>query len=65
MVPQPDGTAMRVDFWYIDNLTRMFMPIAPTLYPILSFPAWSNIPGIWSTRSDSPAKCARSKPTAC
>ncbi len=33
MAPQPDGTALRVDFWYIDKHERMFMPITPTLYP--------------------------------
>jgi hypothetical protein len=31
--PQPDGTALRVDFWYIDGKTRQFQPVAPTLYP--------------------------------
>ncbi len=33
MQPQPDGTALRVDFWYIDRQSRMFLPITPTLYP--------------------------------
>jgi hypothetical protein len=33
MVPQPDGTALRVDFWYIDRKARLFLPVTPALYP--------------------------------
>lgn len=33
MMPQSDGTALRVDFWYIDHLARMFTAIAPSVYP--------------------------------
>ncbi len=36
--PQADGTALRVDFWYIDKQTRMFQPITPTLYPSAQLP---------------------------
>ena len=44
MAPQPDGTALRVDFWYIDNKTRMFMPITPTLYPKHQLPGLVEYP---------------------
>jgi hypothetical protein len=33
MLPQGDGTATRVDFWYIDRKSQVFQPIAPTVYP--------------------------------
>ncbi len=33
MMPQPDGTALRVDFWYIDNVVRLFAAIQPSVYP--------------------------------
>lgn len=33
MLPQTDGTALRVDFWYIDSSSRVFMPITPAVYP--------------------------------
>lgn len=33
MVPNNDGTALRVDFWYIDREWRVFLPIAPVVYP--------------------------------
>lgn len=33
MVPNNDGTALRVDFWYIDRDWRVFLPIAPVVYP--------------------------------
>lgn len=38
MAPQSDGTALRVDFWYIDRQTRLFQPITPTLYPTAQLP---------------------------
>jgi len=44
MAPQPDGTALRVDFWYIDNTTRMFLPITPTLYPNAQLPGLVEYP---------------------
>ncbi len=44
MLPQPDGTALRVDFWYIDRQSRMFMPISPTLYPNDQLPALVEYP---------------------
>lgn len=33
MIPDADGQAMRVDFWYIDKTAKGFLPIAPTIYP--------------------------------
>jgi hypothetical protein len=44
MAPQPDGTALRVDFWYIDDRARMFMPITPTLYPSEQLPGMVEYP---------------------
>jgi hypothetical protein len=44
MAPQPDGTALRVDFWYIDGRARMFMPITPTLYPSEQLPGMVEYP---------------------
>jgi len=44
MAPQPDGTALRVDFWYIDNKARMFMPITPALYPNDQLPSLVEYP---------------------
>ncbi len=44
MAPQPDGTALRVDFWYIDKQSRMFMPVAPTLYPNDQLPSLVEYP---------------------
>lgn len=37
--PQGDGLNARVDFWYIDNRTRLFLPIAPAIYPDDQLPA--------------------------
>ncbi|MEP7291734.1 MAG: hypothetical protein ABI835_08115, partial [Chloroflexota bacterium] len=39
MVPQSDGTALRIDFWYIDNKARVFLPIMPTIYPDEQLPS--------------------------
>lgn len=44
MAPQADGTALRVDFWYIDRASRMFMPITPTLYPNDQLPSLVEYP---------------------
>jgi hypothetical protein len=44
MIPQPDGTALRVDFWYIDSTARMFMPVTPTLYPSEQLPTLVEYP---------------------
>src|SRR5262245_39691750 len=43
-VPQGDGESMRVDFWYIDNNIRAFMPIAPAVYPNDQLPQLSAYP---------------------
>ncbi len=32
-VPLDNGTAMRIDFWYIHRDVRMFHPIVPAVYP--------------------------------
>jgi hypothetical protein len=44
MVPQPDGTALRVDFWYIDRKARLFLPVTPALYPNDQLPALVEYP---------------------
>jgi hypothetical protein len=44
MLPQGDGTSIRVDFWYIDRETRLFQPIAPTLYPEGQLPSLAGYP---------------------
>ena len=31
--PQEEGLSLRVDFWYIDRQSRMFLPIHPAIYP--------------------------------
>ncbi|MDX2141683.1 MAG: hypothetical protein SF123_26585 [Chloroflexota bacterium] len=33
LVPQGGGESLRVDFWYIDYQTRMFVPVIPAVYP--------------------------------
>lgn len=38
MLPQGDGTALRVDWWYIDRVTRLFQPIAPLVQPDTDLP---------------------------
>ncbi len=50
MVPQSEGTGLRVDFWYIDHKTRMFMPITPTVYPNEQLPELVAYP--WHLISD-------------
>jgi hypothetical protein len=42
--PRGDDTAMRVDFWYIDDRTPMFVPITPTLYPDDQLPTLASYP---------------------
>lgn len=32
-IPQGDGSAIRIDFWYIHRETRVFQPISPAVYP--------------------------------
>ena len=44
LAPQPDGTALRVDFWYIDQQTRIFLPVMPTLYPNDQLPGLVDYP---------------------
>ena len=44
MVAQDGGTAIRVDYWYIDNRSQMFLPIAPTVYPNEQLPALAPYP---------------------
>jgi hypothetical protein len=44
LVPQKDGTSMRIDFWYIDAELRMFLPILPTIYPDDQLPTLAQYP---------------------
>ncbi len=43
-VSQGDGTAMRVDFWYIDRQARDFYPIVPSVYPDNQLPILAGYP---------------------
>lgn len=58
MMPQGDGTAVRVDWWYIDRNTRLFQPISPTVYPDDQLPTTAPYP--WhlsdSARADAELK---------
>jgi hypothetical protein len=45
LLPDDNGTYYRVDWWFIDDKTRMFAPIVPTVYdtallPMLPAPPW-------------------------
>jgi len=44
MIPQEDGDAMRVDFWYIDKNAAGFLPIAPSVYPNDQLPTLADYP---------------------
>jgi hypothetical protein len=44
MIPQGNGTNMRVDFWYIDGQSRMFQPIIPAVYPDHLLPTLPDYP---------------------
>ncbi|NJL58039.1 hypothetical protein HC928_25165 [bacterium] len=37
--PFEEGLSMRVDFWYIDRKSRVFLPIHPTVYPQNKLPS--------------------------
>ncbi len=43
-VPQNDGSNARIDFWYIDQEQRMFMPVTPTIYPAGRLPTLPGMP---------------------
>lgn len=43
-VPQGDGTAIRIDFWYIHRETRVFQPISPVVYPDDQLPGLTSYP---------------------
>jgi len=45
MIADGNGTNSRIDWWFIDRKSRMFAPIAPTVYenthlPVLPSPPW-------------------------
>jgi hypothetical protein len=44
LVAQGADVAMRVDFWYIDRRTPMFIPMIPTVYPNDQLPAVAAYP---------------------
>jgi hypothetical protein len=44
MLPQEEGTSMRVDFWYIDRKSQAFLPISPTIYPDDQLPTLAPYP---------------------
>lgn len=43
-VPVGDGTAFRVDFWFIHRNSRMFFPITPVVYPDNQLPKLPKYP---------------------
>ncbi len=49
-VPQANGTNARIDFWYIDQTQRLFLPIAPTIYPDSQLPTLPGMP--WHLASE-------------
>jgi hypothetical protein len=44
MLPQAQGEATRVDFWYIDRKSQAFLPIAPAVYPDDQLPTLAPYP---------------------
>lgn len=49
-VAQGDGYNARIDFWYIDQQQRMFMPVMPAVYPDNRLPKLPGIP--WHLASE-------------
>ncbi len=43
-VPQPDGTSLRMDWWYIHRDSRFFQPIIPQIVPAKDLPALTPYP---------------------
>jgi len=54
LVPSDDGTALRVDFWYIDLMTHFFVPIIPAIYPNEQLPELFGYP--WHLERESLAR---------
>lgn len=44
VVPQGDGGALRVDWWYVDDQRRMFQPIVPQVVPDADLPDLGPMP---------------------
>lgn len=43
-IPHGDDTCMRVDFWYLDDTSRDFLPISPAVYPDDQLPTLPDYP---------------------
>ncbi len=43
-IPQGDDTSLRVDFWYLDRISRDFQPINPAVYPAEQLPLLPDYP---------------------
>ena len=54
LVPDQDDTALRIDFWYIDLMTRIFVPIIPAIYPNDQLPEMFGYP--WHLERESLAR---------
>ncbi len=44
MMPQGDGFNARIDFWYIDQRSRVFLPVVPAVYPNDQLPSLPDYP---------------------
>lgn len=43
-LPQGDGLSARIDFWYIDRVAGVFLPITPAVYPDDQLPKLTPLP---------------------
>jgi hypothetical protein len=53
LLPQEDGSFMRIDWWYIDLRTNAFVPIVPAVYPEARLPSTTKLP--WHLLDDARA----------
>ncbi len=61
LIPDKDGTNVRVDWWFIDLKSRGFVPITPTVYPDDQLPALPAIPWHLSAEERFDLECRRLK----
>jgi len=61
LIPDKDGSNIRVDWWFIDLKSRGFVPITPTGYPDAQLPALPAIPWHLSAEDRFDLECRRLK----
>ncbi len=61
LIPDKDGTNVRVDWWFIDLKSRGFVPITPTVYPNDQLPALPPIPWHLGAEERFDLECRRLK----